>query len=59
MRSAQQQSIIAERFTFHDLRAHYSTYYKQKHGTFADIHANPATTARIYERSATKKRAAL
>ena len=49
----------SERFTFHDLRAYYTTPHKLQSGTLPDIHANPATTARIYERSGQSKRSAL
>ena len=51
--------IIKQRFTFHDLRAHYTTQHKSRHGKLPEIHANPATTARIYERSRVSKRTSL
>lgn len=47
------------RFTFHDLRAHYATVHKQAHGQLPDLHANPATTARVYDRAKVVKRQAL
>lgn len=56
---AQKSGIIAERFTFHDLRAHYATHHKAQRGQLPEIHANPATTARIYDRSKVVKRAAI
>lgn len=43
--------VIVQRFTFHNLRAHYTTYYKQRFDALPELHANPATTARVYERS--------
>lgn len=40
-----------DRFTFHDLRAYYVTMHKNQHGHLPDIHTNPATTAKVYDRS--------
>jgi integrase len=40
-----------QRFTFHDLRAYYATRHKKVLGALPDLHANPATTARVYDRS--------
>ena len=37
--------------TFHDLRAYYTTAHKAKTGVLPDLHANPETTARIYDRT--------
>jgi integrase len=37
--------------TFHDLRAYYTTAHKAKTGALPDLHANPETTARIYDRT--------
>lgn len=59
MKQALAAEVVAQRFTFHDLRAHYTTYYKLKFGELPDMHANPATTARVYERSGQSKRKAL
>lgn len=59
MAGAMKAGVVAERFTFHDLRAHYATYYKLKFGDLPDMHADPATTARVYERSRQAKRQAL
>lgn len=39
------------RFTFHDLRAYYVTMHKKQRGHLPDMHSNPATTARVYDRS--------
>ena len=58
---AMAEKIIGEgqRFTFHDLRAYYTTVHKQAHGQLPDLHANPATTARVYDRTKVVKRQAL
>jgi len=53
------EKVIAHRFTFHDLRAYYVTQHKAERGSLPDLHANPATTARVYDRSRTVKRKAL
>jgi integrase len=39
------------RFTFHDLRAFYATKHKKITGGLPDLHKNPETTARVYDRS--------
>lgn len=59
MKGALKAGVVAERFTFHDLRAHYTTYFKLKFGELPDLHADPGTTARVYERSKQTKRQAL
>ncbi|MEG0921309.1 MAG: tyrosine-type recombinase/integrase [Comamonas sp.] len=59
MDAALENRIIEKRFTFHDLRAHYTTYYKRRYDTLPDLHADPATTARVYERSSEAKRRSL
>jgi integrase len=59
MAEALKDGVVAQRFTFHDLRAHYATYYKLRFGDLPDMHADPATTARVYERSRQVKRKAL
>lgn len=56
---AHAEGVIAERFTFHDLRAHYATYFKLKFGELPEMHADPATTARVYERSREVRRQSL
>lgn len=48
-----------QRFTFHDLRAHYATEHKRARGVLPDLHKNPATTARVYDRAKEVKRRAL
>lgn len=47
------------RFTFHDLRAYYTTVHKRERGELPDLHANPATTAKVYDRNKEVKRRAL
>jgi len=47
------------RFTFHDLRAAYATTHKERTGALPDLHKNPATTARVYDRSKVVKRSAV
>lgn len=59
MAKALREKVIEQRFTFHDLRAHYTTYYKLRFGDLPEMHADPATTARVYERSRQVKRKAL
>ncbi len=51
--------IVSRRFTFHDLRAYYVTLHKSERGNLPDLHKNPATTARIYDRSKESKRGAM
>ena len=51
--------VVKERFTFHDLRAHYATYFKLKFGELPEMHADPATTAKVYERSRELRRKSL
>lgn len=59
MLAAMAEKAITTRFTFHDLRAYYVTQYKQQRGALPDLHANPGTTARIYDRTKTVKRSGL
>jgi integrase len=42
---------LEKNFTLHDLRSYYVTQYKAKFGSLPDIHADPATTARVYDSS--------
>lgn len=42
---------LAKNFTMHDLRSYYVTQYKAKFGNLPEIHADPATTARVYDSS--------
>jgi integrase len=52
LKAIDQDVIKADvRFTFHDLRAFYATKHKKDRGTLPDLHANPETTARVYDRN--------
>lgn len=56
----EEKVITAEtRFTFHDLRAYYATVHKATTGALPDLHKNPETTARVYDRNKEVKRRAL
>lgn len=46
------------RFTFHDLRAFYATQHKVETGQLPDLHKNPETTARVYDRTKIVRRSA-
>lgn len=46
-------------FTFHDLRAYFVTQFKKRHGELPDLHADKATTARVYDSSTVVKRKSL
>lgn len=56
MNKALELKKIGRRFTFHDLRAYYVTRHKVERGALPDLHANPATTARVYDRTKIVKR---
>ncbi|HEY0953290.1 MAG TPA: tyrosine-type recombinase/integrase [Roseateles sp.] len=47
-----------DRFTFHDLRAFYATQHKAEKGSLPDLHKNPETTARVYDRTKIVRRSA-
>ncbi|MGN6649550.1 tyrosine-type recombinase/integrase, partial [Trinickia sp.] len=59
VKAAINAKVIHARFTFHDLRAYYVTQHKAERGALPDLHANPATTARVYDRTKIVKRRAL
>jgi integrase len=59
MNEAIKAGIVSRRFTFHDLRAYYVTLHKAERGNLPDLHKNPATTARIYDRTKETKRGAM
>lgn len=59
LQAAMAEGVIKERFTFHDLRAHYATYHKERFGTLPEMHESPATTQRVYNRAKTVGRDAL
>jgi hypothetical protein len=48
-----------QRFTFHDLRAYFVTEHKRQTGALPDMHKDPGTTARVYDRTKTVRRRAL
>ncbi len=45
--------------TFHDVRAFFVTEHKRQRGSLPDLHKDPATTARVYDRSKLVNRRAL
>lgn len=51
MSQAIKDEVIPRRFTFHDLRAYYTTQHKVQYGALPELHADQKTTARIYDRS--------
>ena len=60
LKAIQEKVLTAETcFTFHDLRAHYTTYFKAQFGALPESQANPATTAKVYERSKEVRRQSL
>ena len=48
-----------DHFAFHDLRAYYTTQYKNQKGSLPHIHASPATAAKTYERNKESKRSVI
>ncbi|MGN6656026.1 MAG: tyrosine-type recombinase/integrase [Rhodanobacter sp.] len=59
MTKAVDEKVVEKRFTFHDLRAYYVTQHKANRKELPDLHANPETTARVYDRTKIVKRRAL
>lgn len=57
--AAMADKAISKRFTFHDLRAYHVTQHKAERGDLPDMHSNPGTTARVYDRTKEVKRRAL
>lgn len=51
--------VPGQRFTFHDLRAYFVTEHKLQRDRLPDLHSDPATTARVYDRSRQARRRAL
>lgn len=49
--SAREAGKLEVNFTFHDLRAYYVTQYKRLHNALPELHADPRTTAKVYESS--------
>ena len=58
-REALAAGVVSKRLTFHDLRAHYATQHKRTLGALPDLHADPGTTARVYDRSRESRRKSL
>lgn len=56
---ALEEKAIDKRFTFHDLRAYHVTQHKVQRGSLPDLHANPGTTARVYDRTKVVNRESL
>ncbi len=56
---AKAKANIDLEFTFHDLRSYFVTAFKAKHNSLPQLHADPATTARIYDASVEVKRVSL
>lgn len=48
---AMEDKVIPRRFTFHDLRAYYTTQHKAQYGALPELHADAKTTAKVYDRS--------
>ncbi|WP_418116200.1 site-specific integrase [Variovorax sp. NFACC27] len=59
MAKALEDKIIPRRFTFHDLRAYYTTQHKAQYGGLPELHADVKTTAKIYDRSRVSTRRGL
>jgi len=59
LRRALVDKIIPRRFTFHDLRAYYTTQHKAQYGGLPELHADIKTTAKIYDRSRVSTRRGL
>jgi len=51
MAQALKDQVISRRFTFHDLRAYYTTQYKAQYGALPELHSDAKTTAKVYDRS--------
>lgn len=51
MVKAMADKVISRRFTFHDLRAYYTTAHKAQYGNLPELHTNASTTAKVYDRS--------
>ena len=50
---------VGQRFTFHDLRACYTTEHKALTGELPDLHKNREMTTRVYDRNKVVKRSAI
>ena len=59
MRQARAEGIVTRLFTFHDLRAYYTSTFKDQTGALPELHKDPAVTARVYDRRRTVHRKGL
>lgn len=59
MAKAMEEKVIPRRFTFHDLRAYYTTQHKAQYGGLPELHADSKTTAKVYDRSRISSRKSL
>lgn len=59
MAKALEDKVISRRFTFHDLRAYYTTQYRAQYGKLLELHADTKATARVYDRSRVSARKGL
>lgn len=59
MAKALEDRVIPRRFTFHDLRAYYTTQHKAQYGALPELHADSKTTAKVYDRSRVSERKGL
>lgn len=57
--AALKEGVIRTSFTFHDLRAYYTTQHKAQYGNLPDLHASEITTARVYDRTKVAQRKGL
>lgn len=51
MTQALKDKVAPRRFTFHDLRAYYTTQHTAQYGALPELHADTKTTAKVYDRS--------
>lgn len=51
MGQAIKAKVVACRFTFHDLRAYYTTQHKAQYQSLPELHFDAKTTAKVYDRS--------
>jgi integrase len=58
-KKAKEAGALPINFTFHDLRAYFVTQFKARHDKLPELHADPGTTARIYDSSKVVKRKSL
>jgi integrase len=58
-KAAREAGTLEKNFTMHDLRSYYVTEYKKKYGDYPEIHADPATTSRVYDSMKIVKRKTL